>query len=116
MKNAVLPLVAVILLVAVANLLVSLGLVRPGGGKAATDHEYKALSASQMDNIGFRLVAKEEGIEVSESGEITFPKEKAEKILNVNLVPRTIHEVEKDGGWKFAAVTPDGLYLFKRAK
>ncbi len=138
MKNTILALLAVILLVAIANLLAALGLAggRSGGDKAPR-YEYKALNAMQMDRVGFLLTAKEQGWAVSEEGEeaymkdptlqnlakwlgleiseentITFPKE----MNKFNLLPRTISEVEKDGGWEFFEVTGDDHYLFRRAK
>ncbi|MDA7922776.1 hypothetical protein N9B73_13595 [Verrucomicrobiales bacterium] len=117
MKNTVIALLVAILVVAVVNLLSSLGVI--GGGAAAAsgaNYEYKALNAQQMDAMGFRAVAEEEGIDVSEDGEINFPKEMVEKIAKVNMLPRTIIEVEKDGGWSFVTVTGDNHYLFRRAK
>ncbi len=117
MKNTVIALLIAILVVAVVNLLSSLGLVGGGGAAASgANYEYKALNAQQMDALGFRAVAKEEGIDVSEEGEINFPKEMVDKIAKVNMLPRTILEVEKDGGWSFVAVTGDNFYLFRRAK
>lgn len=118
MKTTVLTLLAAVLLVSIANLLVSLGLFGGAGGRGGEEagHDYKALSPEQMDDIGFRAVATEEGIAIGEDGKITFPKDKVEKIAKVNLLPRTILEVEKDGGWEFVAVTADNHYLFRRAK
>ena len=117
MKNTVIALLVAIFLVTIVNLLVSLGLVgSAGGGSADAGHEYQVLNALQMDNIGFRAIAAEEGIAVTEEGEINFPKEMVEKIAKVNLLPRTILEVEKDGGWSFVAATGDDHYVFKRAK
>jgi hypothetical protein len=116
MKTTLLTLLTAILFVAIANLLVSIGLFDGGGRETAVGHEYKVLSPEQMDDIGFRSVATEEGIAIGEDGKITFPKDKVEKIAKVNLLPRTILEVEKDGGWEFVAVTADNHYLFRRAK
>lgn len=116
MKNTILALLVSILLVVLVNLLVGLGIIGKVGGGGGSDHEYRVLSAQQMDNIGFRSVAAEEGIEVTESGEINFPKEMVDKIAKVNLLPRTILEVEKDGGWQFVASTSDDHYIFQRAK
>lgn len=116
MKNAIIALLVAIFLVCTANLLVSLGLIGGTGGSTGGGHEYKVLNAQQMDNIGFRAVAAEEGIEVTEEGEINFPKEMVDKISKVNLLPRTILEVEKDGGWEFVGSTSDDHYLFKRGK
>ncbi|MCB1203597.1 MAG: hypothetical protein KDN18_05015 [Verrucomicrobiae bacterium] len=115
MKNTIIALLVAIFLISLANLLAGLGII--GGGGAATGaHEYKVLNATQMDDIGFRAVAKEEGLEVAENGEIKFPKEIVDKIAKVNLLPRTILEVEKDGGWEFLSVTSDDHYVFRRAK
>jgi hypothetical protein len=116
MKNTVISLLVSIFLVVLVNLLIGLGVIGKIGGGAGSDHEYQVLSAQQMDNIGFRAVAEQEGIEVTESGEINFPKEMVDKISKVNLLPRTILEVEKDGGWAFVAATNDNHYIFKRDK
>jgi len=120
MRNTILALLVAILVLSVINLLQAFGVVggssRSSGHATSATYEYKALSAAMMDNIGFRAVAKEEGIEVGKDGKITFPKEKAQKIVKVNLLPKTIMEVEKDGGWKFFAVTNDNHYIFRRAK
>ena len=71
----------------------------------------------ESDGYSVREAATaEEGIAVTEEGEINFPKEMVEKIAKVNLLPRTILEVEKDGGWSFVAATGDDHYVFKRAK
>ena len=121
MKNTILLLLVTILLVVIANLLTGLGVLgRTAEGTAQTSsgpvYEYRALGAEQMDEIGFRAVAGEENIPVSEKGEIKFPKEMIDKISKANLLPRTIVEVEKEGGWKFVAVTEDNFYLFRRPK
>lgn len=115
MKNTVIALLVLILIVATVNLLAGLG-VLGGAGGAGGSFEYKALNAQQMDAVGFRAVAEEEGIEISDSGEINFPKEMVEKIAKVNMLPRTILEVEKDGGWSFVAATSDNHYIFRRAR
>lgn len=118
MKNTIIALLVTILLVALANLLVGLGVfnLSASGSKVGAAHEYQVLNAQQMDAIGFRAVAEEEGIEVSEEGEINFPQEMVDKIAKVAMLPRTILEVEKDGGWEFVAVTGDNHYVFRRAK
>ena len=115
MKNTVLALLSLILVVAIVNLLIGLGVIGgTGGGGGGSGYEYQVLNAQQMDAIGFRSVADEEGIEESEDGQINFPKEMVEKIAKVNLLARTIKEVEKDGGWAFAGVTADNHYIFRR--
>ena len=117
MKNTVIALLVAILVIALVNLCASMGLIGGSGAAASgASFEYKALNAQQMDAMGFRAVAEEEGIDVSEEGEINFPKEMVEKIAKVNMLPRTITEVEKDGGWSFITVTGDNHYLFRRAK
>ena len=118
MKNTIVALLVTILLVVLANLFVGLGVFASPGkvGSDAAEYEYKALNAEQMDSIGFRAVAAEEGIEVTEEGEINFPKEMVDKIAKVAMLPRTIIEVEKDGGWEFVTVTGDNHYVFRRTK
>ncbi|MCG8601057.1 MAG: hypothetical protein MI807_13020 [Verrucomicrobiales bacterium] len=116
MKNTVIALLVTILLVAVVNLLASLGLLGVAGNTGSGSFEYKVLNAQQMDTIGFRAIAEEEGIEVSEEGEINFPKEMVDKIAKINMLPRTIQEVEKDGGWNLSGITADNHYIFRRAK
>ena len=116
MKNTVIALLVAILLVSVVNLLASLGLLGGAGGNTSGSHEYQVLNAQQMDAIGFRAIAEEEGLDVSEEGEINFPKEMVDKIAKVNMLPRTIHEVEKDGGWSLSGITADNHYIFRRAK
>lgn len=116
MKNTVIALLVAILLVAIVNLLASLGLLGGVAGGSSDSHEYQVLNAQQMDSIGFRAIAEEEGIEVSEEGEINFPKEMVDKIAKINMLPRTLLEVEKDGGWSLWGVTADNHYIFRRAK
>ncbi len=115
MKNTVLSLLVTILLIS----FITLGIVLTpwfGGGKKGASYEYKALNSQQMDAIGFRAIAEEEGLEISEEGEINFPQEMVEKIAKVNMLPRTITEVEKEGGWTLFEVTSDNHYLFRREK
>lgn len=115
MKNTFIALLVTILLVSVVNLLGTLGLLGGATGGAGS-YEYQALNAQQMDAIGFRAIAEEEGLEVSEEGEINFPQEMVDKIAKINMLPKTIHMVEKDGGWSLVGVTADNHYLFRRAK
>jgi hypothetical protein len=116
MKNTIIALLSTILLVTIANLLVGLGVIGATTSSAGAAYEYQVLNAQQMDSIGFRAVAAEEGIEVTEEGEINFPKEMVDKIAKVAMLPRTIIEVEKDGGWEFVAATGDDHYVFRRGK
>jgi hypothetical protein len=120
MKNTILTLIALTLIVSFISLLATLGLFGGGQGGSPSGgnvvYEYKALNGAQMDSIGFRAIAEEEGVPISEDGEISFPKEMAEKLIKTNLLPREISEVESDGGWEFVAVTADSVYIFRRAK
>lgn len=117
MKSTFLTLIGLTLVVSLLGLLASLGLFGTGGFSGSSGaYEYKALSGQQMDAIGFRAVAEEEGIEISEEGEIQFPQELAERLLKPNLLPIEIMEVEADGGWEFVAVTADSVYIFRRPK
>lgn len=115
MKNTILALLVTLLLVALINLVANLGLIG-ATGSPDDSYEYKVLNSQQMDSVGFLAVAEEEGIDVSEEGEINFPKEMVDRIAKVNMLPRTIQEVEKDGDWTFVAVTGDDHYVFRRAK
>lgn len=107
MKASILLLLVVILLVGVANLLFTMGLI----GSSA--HEYVAYPAQKMDEIGFRKLAEANGIEVSEEGQIKFPQELREQMLKHNMLPFTISEIEKEG-WRFVSVTVDNHYLFQK--
>ncbi len=114
MKNTIITLLVAILIVGIVNLLSAFGVIGGSGGGSSSGAEYKVLNALQMDNIGFIAIAEEEGIEVGEDGKINFPKEMVETIAKVNLLPRTISEVEKDGGWEFVGATGDNHYIFRK--
>ncbi len=75
---------------------------------------YRCLSGEEMDNIGFRSVAEEHKIPINSDGQINFPKDMVDKLAKSSLLPRSILEVEKEGGWKFTAVTPDDHYIFRK--
>src|SRR5690606_27390225 len=115
MRSAVLALLFAILLVAIANLPAAPGVIGKAGSGSSRDHEYKERNACQMDRIGFRLNAQEQGwtvkeeaeadylkepsvqnlakwmgAEIAEDNTLTFPKEMNE----FNLLPRTNREVE----------------------
>jgi hypothetical protein len=111
MKNLVVILLAVILVITLTSLLSNLGIL---SGVAGGGPEYKVVNGEEIDRIGFRSVATEEGIPISEAGEINFPKEMAEKLTKAALLPRTFKEIAKDGGWQFKGVTSDDLYIFSR--
>ena len=115
MKNTVLALLSVIVLLGILNLLSNFGIFGSSVG-GAENYDYQTLSSQQMDSLGFRAIAEEEGLEIADDGEINFPKEMVNKIAKFNMLSRTIMEVEKDGGWEFVAVTADNYYIFRRAK
>lgn len=108
MKFTILALLVSVLFVGIANLLGTLGFL------GTPSYEYKALAASQMDEIGFRKLAEKNGIEVGDNGKIQFPNEMRQQMLKFNMLPFTITEVEKDGGWNFVSVTADNHYLFRK--
>lgn len=107
MKFATVTLLILVLLVGIANLLMSMGMLN------LTTNEYRALGPQQMDEIGFKHLAQENGIEIGEGGKIKFPAEMREEMLKVNMVPYTIKKVEAEG-WTFVSVTADNLYLFRK--
>lgn len=122
MKFSVLALLSAILVIAILNVIISLGILGPGaGGKSAEPedkvYEYKVVGPREMDQLGFAAVAEEHGIEKEEGeeGELyTFPKELAEELSKPNLLVREIKLIEKDGGWEFLTVTSDHHYVFRR--
>ncbi len=109
MKATLLALLVSTLIIGLANLAVSLGLISPGGGA----NKYRAVPAREMDEIGFQKLAAENGIEVSEDGTITFPKEMRDQLAKFRMLPYTIAEIEKEG-WDFVSVTSDNYYLFRK--
>ncbi len=98
-----------ILLVSIGHFLFDFGLL----GTPA--YEYKALAAAQMDEIGFKKLAEENGIKVEEDGKIKFPNEMRSKLVKFNMLPYTIAEIEKEG-WILVTVTSDDHYLFRKRK
>ena len=109
MKFVSLALLVVVLLVCLANLAGTLGIV----GNSA--YEYRALPSQQMDDIGFRKIAEANGIDVGEDDKIKFPPEMRNKLLKFNMLPYTISEIEKEG-WRFVSVTSDNHYIFRKRK
>ena len=107
MKFTILGLLVLSLILGVANLLISFGLLKAPTGT------YRAVPPQVMDEIGFKKLAAANGIAVGEDGKIKFPPEMRDKILKHNMVPFTISEIEKDG-WRFVSVTADNYYLFRK--
>lgn len=108
-------LLAAVLVVAVLNLLASLGVL--GGGGSSSDSsaswDYKVMSAQEMDEVGYKAVAADEGIEPDEEGKMTLPRE---KVVIQAIMPRTLEEVQKDG-WELLTVegTQGGnFFIFRR--
>lgn len=116
MKSGPLLLLAAVLVVAVLNLLASFGVLGSGGGSAEEPNwEYKVMSAMEMDEVGYKAVAADEGIEADEEGKMTLPRE---KVVIQSIMPRTLEEIQKDG-WKLLAVeaTQGGnFFIFRRAQ
>jgi hypothetical protein len=118
MKSGPLLLLAAVFIVVVLNLLASLGVIGGSGSADAADSgmwEYKVMSAPEMDEIGYKAVAADEGIEPDEEGKMTLPRE---KVVIQAIMPRTLEEIQKDG-WKLLTteVTQGGNYfIFRRPK
>ncbi len=108
MKNLTIILLALLVVISLANLLSSFGILGGGGS------EYKVVTGEEMDRIGFRSVATEEGIPITEEGEITFPQEMSEKLTKAAMLPRSLKEIAQDGGWQLRGVTADNHYIFSR--
>jgi len=118
MKSGPLLLLAAVLVVAVLNLLASLGVVGAGsstGETASGSWDYKVMSALEMDQIGYKAVADDEGIEPDEEGKMNLPRE---KVVIQAIMPRTLEEIQKDG-WELLTIegTQGGnFFIFRRPK
>ncbi|MCF6312331.1 MAG: hypothetical protein L3J39_07750 [Verrucomicrobiales bacterium] len=114
MKSGSLLLLAAVLVVVVLNLLATLGVF--GGGDSSSDAalwEYKVMSPAEMDAVGYKAVAADEGIEADEDGKMTLPRE---KVVIQSIMPRTLVEVQKEG-WELLTVqaTQGGnFFIFRR--
>ena len=127
MKPIHLALLALILILGIVNVLASLGVI--GGNSGAGSWEYRILSAAEMDLVGFRAVAEDEGLTADEEGKIPLKDFPPEKVVTQAMMARTIIEVENNGGWQFVAVTSstavstaqgqsrsDRYFIFRRPK
>jgi len=117
MKSGPLLLLAAVLIATVLNLLVSLGVIGSAGNSGAASNvwEYKVMSALEMDEVGYKAVGADEGIEPDEEGKMKLP---TKKVILQALMPRTLEEIQKDG-WELLAVeaTQGGNYfIFRRPK
>lgn len=111
MKPAPLALLVVILILGIVNLLASFGVIGGGGsGGSGGDYEYRVITPQEMDSIGFRAVAEEEGIEPNEENQMQLPGEKARPDA---LLQRTLGTLAEEG-WEPVSVSLNGLYIFRR--
>ena len=108
MKFTILALLVLTLLMGVANLAAHFGFL------PAPSYQYKAFPPGEMNDIGFKMLAEENGIEIGD-GKIKFPEEMRDQLLKHNIMPFTIAQIEKEG-WKFVSVTSDDYYLFRKKK
>lgn len=104
MKPAHLAILLVTLVLVVVNLLAALGVI--GGGGV----EYRVLTPTEMDSIGFKAVASAEGVEPDEEGKMNLP---GAKVVKNALLKTTLDELKKEG-WVLTGITPDSLYVFKK--
>lgn len=119
MKPIHLAILAAILVLGIVNVLSSFGVIGGGGSKASGTWEYLVLDPASMDNVGFGSIAKEDGKQADPEGKITLKGEdlaKDPRAYKVNLLPRTLAEVQKEGGWELVGVTGDDHYIFRRPK
>ena len=121
MKPVHLALLVIVLILGIANLLASLGIIggNGGGSSAGSQWDYKVLSPATMDAIGFTSIAKEDGLKPDEKGNYNFKVEEMQKdqrFYKQNLLPRTLKEVESDGGWEWIGSTSDSHYIFRKSK
>ncbi|MEM7698188.1 MAG: hypothetical protein AAF236_07275 [Verrucomicrobiota bacterium] len=118
MKNTILGLLVAILVVAIVNTLVGLDLINVGGGGSGEEYEYLVLNAPQMDQVGFASIAREDGMEPDENGQVRLKAEdlaEDPRAFRVNLLPRTIAEVENEG-WTFVGTASNDHYIFRKEK
>ena len=120
MKSTVIALLIATLVLGLVNLGANLGLYggagEASGGSSDGSGEYLVLNPAQMDNYGFASIAKEDGLEPDENGEVKLPREKIAtdpRALRQNMTKRTLKELEAEG-WKFVAVTSDFNYIFRK--
>lgn len=112
MKPAHLAILIVILVLGIANLLAGLGVI--GGSPTPETTEvtfsYRVITPVEMDSIGFKAVAEQEGVEPDEEGKMNLP---GPKVVKNALLQTTLDELKKEG-WQLTGVTPDSLYVFRK--
>lgn len=113
MKPAHLAILIVILVLGVANLLVGLGVIggnTSSGATAGGDYTYRVITPVEMDSIGFKAVAEQEGVKPDEEGKMNLP---GAKVVKNALLQTTLDELKKEG-WQLTGVTPDSIYVFHK--
>ena len=116
MKSGHILLLAAILIATVLNLLVSLGVIGTEETSSPSSMwEYRVMSAMEMDEIGFKAVAADEGIEPDEKGNMQLPQK---KLILQALMPRTLEELQKDDWELIATEVTQGInfFIFRRPK
>ena len=110
MKPAPLALLVIILILGVVNLLASFGVIGGGGGGGGGSYEYRVVTPQEMDSLGFKAIAEEEGIEPDEENKMQLPGDKARSDA---LLQKSLTILAKDG-WEPVSVSLNGLYIFRR--
>lgn len=110
MKPAHLAILLVTLVLVVVNLLAALGVIGGGSSGSSGGVEYRVLTPTEMDSIGFKAVASAEGVEPDEEGKMNLP---GAKVVKNALLKTTLDELKKEG-WVLTGITPDSLYVFKK--
>jgi hypothetical protein len=104
MKPAHLAILLGILIIGIVNLLATLGIIGVGSW------EYRVVTPAEMDSMGFKAIAAEEGIKPDEENKMQLPGEKAK---SDNMLRMSLGELAKDG-WEPVSVSLNGLYIFRR--
>lgn len=108
MKPASTALLVVILILGVVNLLASFGVI--GGGGGGGSYEYRVVTPQEMDSLGFKAIAEEEGIEPDDENKMQLPGDKARSDA---LLQKSLTILANDG-WEPVSVSLNGLYIFRR--
>lgn len=110
MKPAHLAILVIILVLGLVNLLASLGVIGGGDSDHSGSWEYRVVSPQEMDSIGFRAIAEEEGIEPDEENKMQLPGEKARSDI---LLQKTLSKLAAEG-WEPVSVSLNNFYIFRR--
>ena len=109
MKPAPLALLVIILILGIVNLLASFGVIGGGGGGSGS-YEYRVVTPQEMDSLGFKAIAEEEGIEPDGENKMQLPGDKARSDA---LLQKSLTILANDG-WEPVSVSLNGLYIFRR--